>query len=69
MEYSPELDEEIFDAVDFARENGIGKLDLDTADEIVAIAKKWRSKAIMRQVRIEELEEEMERDRATRAEI
>ena len=69
MEHSPENDELVFDTVDFIRDGGERGIDFNTADDLVSIAQKWRSKAIMRQVRIEELEEEMERDRATRAEI
>lgn len=54
FKHNPERDEEVFQLVE---ENLSGPFLL--VAELLAIAKKWRSKAQMRAIRIEELEDEV----------
>lgn len=54
FKHSPERDEEVFQLVE---EKLTGSFLL--VAELLAIAKKWRSKAQMRAIRIEELEDEV----------
>ena len=54
FKHCPERDEEVFKLVE---ENLVGSFLL--IEELLAIARKWRSKAEMRASRIEYLEEEM----------
>jgi len=51
---SPKRDKEIFEIVERAYTED------ETVMELLGIAKKWRSKALMRETRIEEITEELE---------
>jgi hypothetical protein len=58
VEHSPERDEEVFEMV---KNEPSQLIQTELASELVGIAKKWRAKAMMRAVRIEELEEQIEK--------
>ena len=57
FEHSPERDDEVFHQV--AMQLDARGVTTDLTRELLAIAKKWRSKATMRANRIEQLEAEL----------
>ena len=52
---SPERDKEIFEIIERAYAED------ETVMELLSIAKKWRSKALMRETKIKELEDERQK--------
>lgn len=63
FKHSPERDEQIFNLIERAHSAPLrlGRLDVEdiTIMELLAIARKWRAKALMREARVKEVQESL----------